>query len=193
MLLGRKKRKPYFKSGPIMKKVLIFLQAGLALSLSKNFRGQWRIIKSANKEWSKINERSLKNAIKKLYQSKIIEYKESKNGIITLILNKDGKKLALQYNLENIIIKKPVRWDKLWRMVIFDIPETNKKGRDALATKLKNLGFIAIQKSVFVYPYDCEKEINFIVEIFNLRPFVRFIVIKEIDIAKDLKFRFGIK
>jgi DNA-binding transcriptional regulator PaaX len=189
----KKKRNSYPKIGPVKQKVLTLLCAGLALSLSRSPRGQWRIIKSARKEWDKINQRSLREAVRKLYQSKIVGYKENKDGTITLVLNEDGKKLALRYNLENIEIKKPARWDRLWRVVIFDIPESNKRGRDALAAKLKNLGFIAIQKSVFVYPHDCKKEVDFIVEIFDLRPFVRFIVAEEIDIDLDLKSRFGVE
>ena len=191
--MKKKKRNSYPKIGPVKQKVLTLLCAGLALSLSRSPRGQWRIIKSARKEWDKINQRSLREAVRKLYQSKIVGYKENKDGTITLVLNEDGKKLALRYNLENIEIKKPARWDRLWRVVIFDIPESNKRGRDALAAKLKNLGFIAIQKSVFVYPHDCKKEVDFIVEIFDLRPFVRFIVAEEIDIDLDLKSRFGVE
>ena len=39
--------------------------------------------------------------------------------------------------------------------------------------KLKELGFLELQKSVLVLPYECEDEINFIMEVFLIRPFVR--------------------
>ena len=47
-----------------------------------------------------------------------------------------------------------------------------------------------MQKSVFLYPYDCKNEIDFILEIFEIKPYVRYIVAKDIDIALDLKQRF---
>jgi DNA-binding transcriptional regulator PaaX len=191
--MRKRKRKLYFKNGPVKQKVLTLLCAGAALSLSRSPQGQWRIMKSAYREWNRINQRSLRDAIKKLYQSRLVEYKENRDGTVTLALNEDGRKTALRYDLENIKIEKPTRWDGLWRIVIFDIPEPFKKGRDALASKLKHLGFMAIQKSVFIYPYECRKEIDFIVEIFDLRQFVRFIIAKETDIDLDLKNKFGVK
>ncbi len=176
--------------GKLQRKVLVLLYAGLALSLTRNPRTGFKILKLAHEEWQKINKYNLQEAIRKLYQSKLIKYKQNNDGTITLILNEKGKKLALRYNLDNIKINKPERWDNLWRIVSFDIPEHYKKGRDALSSKLKKLGFYPMQKSVFVLPYDCKKEIDFITEIFGLRPFVRFIIAKETDIDLDLKNKF---
>ena len=50
----------------------------------------------------------------------------------------------------------------------FDIPERFKKQGEALRNKLRELGFAKLQESVFIYPYECEDEINFIVEVFLL-------------------------
>lgn len=46
------------------------------------------------------------------------------------------------------------KWDKKWRIVIFDIEEKQKKTREALRYKLKELGFGMIQESVWITPYD---------------------------------------
>lgn len=62
--------------GPVGKKTLLLLSTGLALSLTRRPDYYFRIIKSASKEWRKINERSLRESIRKLYKSKIIDYKE---------------------------------------------------------------------------------------------------------------------
>lgn len=50
-------------------------------------------------------------------------------------------------------------WDGLWRLVIFDIPEENKKLRDILRKKLKSLGFAMFQKSVWVTPFDITSKV----------------------------------
>lgn len=46
------------------------------------------------------------------------------------------------------------QWDKKWRVTIFDIEEINRKLRDNLRHKLKELGFGMLQKSVFISPHD---------------------------------------
>lgn len=189
-ILKNQRAESRLRIGQIQRKVLVLLYAGLALSLARNPRTDFKILKLAHKEWQKINKYNLQEAIRKLYQSKLIKYKQNNDGTITLVLNEKGKKLALRYNLDNIKINKPERWDNLWRIVSFDIPEYYKKGRDALSSKLKQLGFYPMQKSVFVLPYDCKKEIDFITEIFGLRPFVRLIIAKETDIDLDLKNKF---
>lgn len=124
------------KTGPVMQKVLLLLQGGVALGLTGRPDRHFRILKDIRKEWKTINHRSLREAIKKSYQSKLIDYKENNDGTITLVLSDAGKNKALIYNLDMIAIKKPARWDGLWRMVLFDIPEHKKQARNALSAKL---------------------------------------------------------
>ena len=78
-------------------------------------------------------------------------------------------------------------WDGKWRTVIFDIPEKLKSARNALRDKLKEVGFHELQKSVFVFPYECKDEIDFIIEFFNLRQYVRYGIFDFID--NDLHLR----
>ena len=178
--------------GHITQKALILLSTGASLSLTRRPDRYFRIIGSAAKEWQKINQRSLHEAIKKLYQSKMIDCKDNGDGTTSLTISDNGKNRILKYNIENLKIKKPKRWDGLWRIVIFDIPESKKKARDAVSGKLKAIGMMPIQKSVFICPYNCKDEIDFITEIFEITPFVRFITANEIDISLDLKRKFGI-
>ncbi|MCH7763134.1 MAG: hypothetical protein IIB95_05255, partial [Candidatus Marinimicrobia bacterium] len=63
-----------------------------------------------------------------------------------------------------------------WRIVIFDIPEKRKKARDAINLKLKELGFHPIQKSTFIFPYECRNEIDFVAEHFFVRKYINYIV-----------------
>ncbi|MBU2081985.1 hypothetical protein KKH14_00985 [Patescibacteria group bacterium] len=173
--------------GPVSKKILLLLQGGLALSLTARPDAYFRVVRQIAKEWKKINERNLREAIKRLYQSKLIDYRENKDGSASLILTDDGKDRILRYEIDKIEIKKPTHWDNLWRMVIFDIPEDKKSGRNALNAKLKELGFYPMQKSVFVHPYECKDEIDFIMELFELTPYVRFLRVKDIDVELHLK------
>ena len=89
-------------------------------------------------------------------------------------------------------IKKPRRWDGHWRIVLFDIPEKRRLGREALRSKLKQLGFYQLQKSCFIHPFECKSEIDFVCELFEVSPYVNFVVAKEIEGQTLLQKFFGL-
>ncbi len=168
------------------KKVLLSLLTGATLSICYTPRQYWRTIKIAGKEWKKINKIELQYELRKLYQSKLVERKENSDGSTTMVLTDKGRLRAITFNFQNMKIDKR-DWDGQWRLVIFDIPEKIKWGRNALRRKIKELGFYELQKSVFVFPYDCKDEIDFIIEFFGIRKYVRFGILKEIDNEKHLR------
>ena len=56
------------------------------------------------------------------------------------------------------------KWDKKWRMVIFDIPEAKRPARDQIRRLLKDLGFLKLQISVWVHPLPCLEQFRIIRE-----------------------------
>lgn len=170
----------------IKEKILLLLTSGLALGFTYSPNKQYKILKLTAKEWQKINKRKLVKEIRELYNSRLIKSQENPDGSFTFVLTKKGELKAMSYNIQNIKIRKE-KWDRKWRVVSFDIPEKNKKARDTLRWKLKQLGFYELQKSVFIFPYPCENEMDFIIEFFNLRKYVRFGVLESID--NDLHLR----
>ena len=180
-------QKPREQIGPVGQKTLLLLKAGAALIFTNRPGQQFQIAEAVVKEWRKINRRSLFNAIRQLYQSKMIGYRENPEGTVRVELLENGRKRALQYDLNKIKIQKPAKWDGLWRVVIFDIPESKKKHRDAFSSRLRVMGMHPLQRSVFIHPTNCKNEIDFVAELYDLKPFVRFAVVKEIDIEPHLK------
>lgn len=172
--------------GPIGQKILLLLGAGLALGFSYTPHQQGKVLKQLSREWGKINYQELRKNIRNLYKSHLIETKENSDGSYTYVLTNKGKLKALTFNFANMKIQAG-DWDNKWRAVFFDIPEKFRKGRDALRQKLKELGFYELQKSVFVFPYECKDEVDFLIEFFNIRPFVRFAVLNPIDNDLHLK------
>lgn len=157
------------------------------LGLSHSPQQHFRILKEMRKEWRTINERALHRAIQKLYDARMVDSKEDSDGAVTLLLTDKGRTRALRYNLETLTVPVMQRWDGKWRIVFFDIPENRKAARDALARILKQAGFHHFQKSVFVHPFECSSELNFLVEFFRIRPFVRFVLAEHIDNELHLK------
>ncbi|MBI2476258.1 MAG: hypothetical protein HYV67_03370 [Candidatus Taylorbacteria bacterium] len=142
------------------------------------------------KEWEWISKSELERSIQKLYKSKLIKEKYNRDGSLTMILSETGKELALTYNLDTMLLTKTKVWDGKWRLVTFDIPEKIKKVRDAIRYHLKKIGMHEFQKSLFIYPHECKKEIDFIIEFYNVRKHVRFILAETIDNELDLKKSF---
>lgn len=186
------KRKRAVTIGPRAQKLLLLLHAGAALALTRRPDTLFKIVRNTSKEIARIDARTARRAITALYQSKLVDCTEHKDGTVTLILTDEGKNKALRYNLNTMSILKPARWDGWWRVVAFDIPERFVQGRRALSAMLKELGFYAMQKSVFIFPYACENEIDFIVEAFGLRPYVRVMLVKKTDIDLFLKRKFNV-
>ena len=167
-------------------KILLLLMAGLALGLSYGVRQQIKIVKEVTREWKKIDRNKLQADIRDLYESKLVDVKENKDGSNTFVLTRKGKMRVLTYHFSSMKIQQG-KWDGNWRLVIFDIPEKIRSGRDALRHKLSALGFYELQKSVFIFPFECRNEVEFIIEYFNLRKHVRYGIISEID--NDLHLR----
>lgn len=51
------------------------------------------------------------------------------------------------------------KWDKKWRVVIFDVKESRRGIRNELRSLLITTGFIKLQNSVWVYPHRCDEVI----------------------------------
>lgn len=177
---------------PTTQKVLLLLMGGSALALSASPVGYFSIIGVIVKAWKEINRRALHSAIKSLYRSKLIDAKDNPNGSVTIVLTENGKKCALRYDIETIKIPTMKKWDGKWRVILFDIPEKSKKARNALAKLLQEMGCVKFQKSVFVCPYECKKEVDFVIEFFNLRPYVRYMIADHIDNELDFKRKFDL-
>ena len=177
-------------AGLLQKKILILLMSGIALGLTASPLKQFRVIREAGTAWKQINRDHLKRAIRNLYKSKLISIKENSGGQVTIILTNDGKNTAQTYKLNEINIQKQKSWDRKWRFVLFDIPNKHKKARDTLRFQLKRMNFFEYQKSVFVTPYPCFKEINFLSEFYRVKPFVRYVLATKLDNELHLKHHF---
>lgn len=98
-----------------------------------------------------------------------------------LQLTEKGKARLQKKEIADLEIPKPAKWDHKWRIVLFDIPEEKKYGRDGLTRKLKEIGFITLQKSVWVHPFPCRAEIELIAAYHKIDQYVTFIETSYID------------
>lgn len=178
--------------GSVQQRILLLLLSGLALGCSSSPKTSFRILKLAHREWRAINRRNLTLSARLLYRHKLIRERRNPDGSTSLLLTAEGKKQATLGQLLGIKIKKQKRWDRLWRVVLFDIPEKHRKFRDIFRSHLKVIGFHELQHSVFIFPFPCEKEILSLVKLYHAEPHVRFIEARHIDNETVLRKKFSL-
>ena len=172
--------------GPVAAKVLEILANGFVLNLSKDKKRRFQLHKECDRLLHEIDRKELYHILRRFRLNGLIETIKKTDMAEGISLSKKGKSHWLRYQLHNLRPGKPKHWDKKWRIVLFDIPETRKKIRDALRQKLKNIGFLEFQKSVFIYPFPCRDEINFIINFYDIEENVYYL---ETPISPDDNFR----
>jgi len=104
-----------------------------------------------------------------------------------LKLTEKGKLKLIRLEKFNFKLKKPRKWDKKWRIVIFDIPQIRKLQREKLRFTLKQIGFVKLQHSVWVYPYDCEELITLLKLDFKIGKEILYIIADKVENDKILR------
>lgn len=104
----------------------------------------------------------------------------------------EGEKKLKQLELSDYKLKKPKKWDKKWRVVIFDIPEKKKKLREQMRNLFIKMEFYRLQDSVWVYPYDCEDFIGLLKTNYGLGEDILYLIVDEIENDKHLREEFGL-
>ncbi|HBB49544.1 TPA: hypothetical protein DEQ22_01985 [Candidatus Nomurabacteria bacterium] len=164
---------------------------GITVALS-NRRTSYKMTKLLVKEIFHLNEKpkNISYYFLKLRKQKLVEFEEQSDGCTKIVLTESGKNIFLRFNYEKLEIKKPRIWDRNFRMIIFDIPEKKKSARDSLREKLKELGCIKLNDSVWVYPYPCQEEIDFVANYWKVGKYVHFVLAKDITNREILERAF---
>lgn len=180
------------KIGPVQQKILILLLATVTLSFSGSKGSPFRVLKATKKEWQKIDQRSFNRSLRSLCEQKLLRETRHPDGTVTLTLTEQGKRQAHYTDLfgSTIKIKRPKKWDRMWRLVLFDIPEKKRGFRDVLRDHLKKIGFHELQQSAFIFPFPCEQEITCLTGLYGAESFVRIATLRSIDNQKQLEQHF---
>ena len=80
-----------------------------------------------------------------------------KNGTKRMEITETGRRaITLEEQKAALAAQHGKRWDKRWRLVMFDIPQNRRRDRDRLRSEIQACGFLRLQDSVWIFPYDCE-------------------------------------
>ncbi len=183
-----KKIKLVYYSKEILKYLLL---AGAIYVATSSPHFVLHLIRNISKS-KKVSKKQATNAFNYLRRRGLLEIKKV-NHDVCIALTKEGKKRAGKYQIDDLEIKRPKKWDKKYRLVIFDIPQEARMKRNAFRRKLKELGFYPLQKSVWVHAFDCKEEIELLRKFFGLnKKQVQVLLVEKIDNDTPLRKFFKI-
>ncbi|MSU73583.1 hypothetical protein EXS56_00385 [Candidatus Kaiserbacteria bacterium] len=134
-----------------------------------------------------------KTAIGRLAVKGHIRFVE-KNGRKHVEITDAGRRaLALEEARFAKIAGMKRRWDGRYRMVIFDIPERRRGVRERLRRLMRECGFLLIQKSVWLSPYDCEELIALIKAELRIGKDVLYVIVDSIENDAWIKKHFKLQ
>ena len=166
-----------------MKDILMWLAIGgmIAIAATSPYfvKNLFRVFQNKRK----YKKQSVSNAFYRLKKQGCINIKE-RNHQIFISLTPEGKRRAGIFQINDLQIKKPKRWDGKWRIIIFDIEEKGlgRTKRNALRGFLIRLGFYPLQQSVWVLPYYCHDELTLLRAFFGFTTNqVRLLLVETIE------------
>jgi CRISPR/Cas system-associated endoribonuclease Cas2 len=125
----------------------------------------------------------------RLQEKGLIEIVEHRGKKVARVTKKGEAKLGF-LDKHGFKLKQPKRWDGRWRVVIFDIKEKRSKTRFMLRKTLKQIGFVKLQNSVWVYPYDCEDLISLLKADFKIGKDVLYMIVDKLENDWELRRTF---
>lgn len=141
----------------------------------------------------KFDRNRLHYLLRRLEKQKEVTIKELPDGSTEVKLTEKGRAKCLKMdigNLEEAFANK--KWDGKWRLVFFDVPEKDRLGRDNFRRILNNLKFYQLQKSVYLTPYPCEEEVEFLRRYYGLGTQVQLLTFEKIENDQAYKLYFGL-
>ncbi|MBI2611624.1 hypothetical protein HYW54_02640 [Candidatus Gottesmanbacteria bacterium] len=176
--------------GVLLSSLFIFPGAGAGLKAILDIYEEDKREKEF-REWEKFNLPRLRYILQRLRRQKIIEVSEE-NGVSIVRLTEKGRLRTLKYKLEEMSIRKQKKWDQKWRIIIYDIEKFKQRQQKAFRRMLKKLNMFQLQKSVYITPYPCDKEVEFLRNYFGVDEGVLYIVAERIEYEDAYKKYFGL-
>lgn len=133
----------------------------------------------------------VKTALGRLIKKGLVQIDYS-SGHSLARLTPRGERAAELMGLGKLTPTKPKRWDKKWRLLIFDIAEQRRPARVKIRKTLIALGFVRLQDSVWAYPYDCEDFIALLKADLKIGKDVLYIIADKVENDGWLRQKFGL-
>lgn len=179
-----------FKNGELRAIILAAIALPGAVSLALMAPNAVQIIKLFKKMDRKYQTPThLRKVVEKMRKQGYLSIKKY-DGEEKVILTDKGQYELLKYKFKERKLQVPKKWDRKWRIIIFDIQEKRRLLRDNIREQIQRFGFYKLQQSVWVYPYECEELITLLKADCRMGKELLYIVADEIEGENSLKKKF---
>ena len=138
----------------------------------------------------KIPKTKVKRTLQQLEKKKILNL-EIKGKEVYVEVEDVWNKEIIKYSMQSLLeLKQKTEWSGKWFLVMFDVPEIERNKRYYLRGFLKEIGFYQYQQSVYIFPYECEKEVALIKKIVEGGKYLSYIIADKIEYENKLKVYF---
>ena len=120
------------------------------------------------------NEQSVRVAVSRMMKQGWID-SEKKGNKSYYFLTLRGE-TRMEEAAVRIFKLMPNDWDGKWRMLMYTIPEEKRQIRDELRKELLWSGFGSFSNGCWISPNDLEKEVNLLIEKYEIQSYVDFFV-----------------
>ncbi len=163
----------------------VALLAGPLARAKRNYeREQWE------KEWKQFNPYYLRRNLRRLHKQKIVEVLEE-NGNEIIRLTQKGRTRYLRFKLEKLSLKG-MPWNGKWWLVLYDISHLRRNVQANFRRIIKLMNFLPLQKSVYLTPYPCSEEIEYLREYFHLSEEVLLLEVSGLEHERYYREYFGL-
>ena len=101
-----------------------------------------------------------------------------------------GRQRLVDSDFGTLAVKPRQKWDGNWRLIIYDIPEERKQGRNTLTSKLNELGFYQLQRSAWLHPFPCRQVIETVAVRYKIDQYISYVKTAQIDNQKPIIRKF---
>ncbi|HEY4512417.1 MAG TPA: CRISPR-associated endonuclease Cas2 [Candidatus Paceibacterota bacterium] len=187
---GKKIRKKQFASN-LQKTILGIIGASGILAVGLIAPGVFKAMKYSGLDKKLFRKKFVLNrSIDRLLAKGFLEFQEKNRGKFLILTNKGKSYLNTMMNSKDMLKQK--RWDKKWRLVIFDIKEYKRHSRDKLRATLISIGFYRLQNSVWIYPYDCEDLIKLVKADLEIGKEILYVIADHVEYDVSIREYFGL-
>lgn len=109
------------------------------------------------------------------------------------ITGEGARALAIEQERTRLMAARKKRWDKRYRIVMFDISQRRKPDRERVRAFIRECGFLRLQNSVWVFPYDCEELITLLKADMRIGKDVLYAVVESIENDGWIKKHFNLR
>ncbi len=118
-----------------------------------------------------LSENSIRSAVSRMCRAGILKVRRNKSRSY-YSLSEEG--LALMHKGERRIFeRRRTKWDGLWNLVVYYIPEENREARDRLRRELSWMGFGPLTTATWISPHDLIDEVLELAEKLKIKPFLQ--------------------